>query len=90
MKSTFSYTVIQNRSITGAAVNIASLAKTVYAFMTRSLISNHKDVAHILPVATIDAKCLHDFLQMLVIELEHTGFKVIAVISDSPPILQIV
>lgn len=98
-----SYFDFKAGSITGAAANTASPAKTAYVFMTQSLLSNHKDVVHILPVATIDAKCLHDFLRMLVLKLEHNGFKVIAIISDnnsinrktmslfsSPPRLQIV
>lgn len=78
-----SYFDFKAGSITGAAVNTASPAKTAYVFMTQSILSNHKDIVHIFPVATIDAKCLHDFLRMLVVKLEHTGFKVIAVISDN-------
>lgn len=93
-----SYFDFKAGSITGAAVNTASPAKTAYVFMTQSILSNHKDIVHIFPVATIDAKCLHDFLRMLVVKLEHTGFEVIAVISDNsinmsfsrPPNLKIV
>lgn len=75
-------------SVTGAAINSASPAKTAHVFMTQSLLSSRKDVVHIMPVAQMDAKTLHDFLRMLVVELESSGFKVIAVISDNNSINQ--
>lgn len=69
--------------ITGAATNSTSPAKTAFVFMIQSLLSRNKDVVHILPVSKIDANILHSFLRKLIIELEVSGLKVIAVISDN-------
>ncbi|KAH9374829.1 hypothetical protein HPB48_015762 [Haemaphysalis longicornis] len=69
--------------VTGAAANSSSPAKTAHVFMLQSLLSNHKDVVHILPVAQIDAKALHEFLRKLITELEVLGFRVVAVVSDN-------
>lgn len=68
--------------VTGAAVNSSSPAKTAHVFMIQSLLSSNKDVVHILPVAQIDARVLHDFLQKLIIDLEASGFKIVA-LSDN-------
>ncbi|KAG0436893.1 hypothetical protein HPB47_017710, partial [Ixodes persulcatus] len=76
-------TRVVNLAGVSAAINSASPAKTAHVFMTQSLLSSRKDVVHIMPVAQMDAKTLHDFLRMLVVELESSGFKVIAVISDN-------
>lgn len=69
--------------VTGAAVNSSTAAKTAHVFMIQSLLSSNKDVVHILPVAQIDAKALHDFLRKIVLDLEASGFRIIAVISDN-------
>nr|XP_054933828.1 uncharacterized protein LOC129387969 [Dermacentor andersoni] len=69
--------------VTGAAVNSSTAAKTPHVFMIQSLLSSNKDVVHMLPVAQIDAKALHDFLRKIVLDLEASGFRIIAVISDN-------
>ncbi|XP_037518749.2 uncharacterized protein LOC119395817 [Rhipicephalus sanguineus] len=69
--------------VTGAAANSSTAAKTAHVFMIQSLLSSNKDVVHILPVAHIDAKALHDFLRKLILDLEASGFRIIAVISDN-------
>ncbi|KAH9376443.1 hypothetical protein HPB48_014710 [Haemaphysalis longicornis] len=69
--------------LVGMAANSQNAAKTAYVFMIQSLLSSNKDVVHILPVAQIDAKQLHQFLRQLINGLEATGFQVIAVVSDN-------
>lgn len=59
------------------------LLSTAHVFIVQSLLSNHKDVVHILPIAQIDANTLHEFLKKLIIDLESLGLKVIAVVSDN-------
>ncbi|KAH9375678.1 hypothetical protein HPB48_016634 [Haemaphysalis longicornis] len=51
--------------------------------MIKSLLSLNKEVVHILPVAQVDPTVLHDFLRKLIIDMEASGFKVIALISDN-------
>lgn len=69
--------------VTGAATNSENAAKTAYVFMLQSLLSSNKDVVHILPVAQIGAKQLHDFLDLLIRKLEDIGIRVVAVVSDN-------
>nr|XP_054926027.1 uncharacterized protein LOC129384531 [Dermacentor andersoni] len=69
--------------VTGAAVNSWTAGKTAHVFMIQSLLSSNKDVVHILPVAQINAKALHDFLRKIFLDLEASGFRIIAVISDN-------
>lgn len=68
--------------VTGAAANSSNPEKTAHVFMVQSLLSRNKDV-HILPVAQIDARVLHDLLRKLIIDLEATGFRIVALISDN-------
>ncbi|KAM7300812.1 uncharacterized protein ISCGN_016397 [Ixodes scapularis] len=70
-------------TVVGMAANSTIAAKTAYVFMIQSLLSASKDVVHILPVAQIDAKQLHEFLRQLINELEKTGLRIIAVVSDN-------
>lgn len=70
-------------SVTGAASNSSEAAKTAHVFMIQSLLSAHKDVAHILPVANIEAVQLHAALTKTILELENAGLTVIAVITDN-------
>ncbi|KAH7953794.1 hypothetical protein HPB49_012390 [Dermacentor silvarum] len=69
--------------VTGAATNSENTAITAYVFMMQSLLSSNKDVVHILPVANIEAKQLHDFLDQLIRQLEDIGIRVAAVVSDN-------
>lgn len=69
--------------VTGAASNSEEAAKTAHVFMIQSLLSAHKDVAHILPVANIEAVELHEALRKTILELEKAGLTVIAVITDN-------
>lgn len=69
--------------VTGAATNNENAAKTAYVFMIQSLLSSNKDVVHILPVAQIEAKQLHEFLDLLIRHLEDIGIRVVAVVSDN-------
>ncbi|XP_077489630.1 uncharacterized protein LOC144100615 [Amblyomma americanum] len=70
-------------SLTGTASNSSEAAKTAHVFMTQSLLSGHKDVAHILPVFSIEASDLHEVLKKVILGLEKAGLKVIAVVSDN-------
>lgn len=77
------YLEYKGGSVTGAASNSSSVAKTAHVFMIQSLLSAHKDVVHILPVLRIDAEQLHQVLRRLIVELEDAGLLVVAVISDN-------
>ncbi|KAH9364495.1 hypothetical protein HPB48_018685 [Haemaphysalis longicornis] len=74
--------------VTGAAANSSNPAKTAHVFMVQSLVSPNKDVVNILPVAQIDARMLHDLLRKLSIDLEATGFRIVALISDNNSITE--
>ncbi|KAH9371083.1 hypothetical protein HPB48_015683 [Haemaphysalis longicornis] len=67
--------------VTGTAANSLSPAKTAHVYMLQSLLSNHKDVVHILHAAQIDTKARHEFLGKLITDMEVTGFRVVAVVS---------
>lgn len=69
--------------VTGPATSSENAAKTAYVFMMQSLLSSNKDVVHILPVAKIEAKQRHDFLDLLIRQLEDIGIRVVAVVSDN-------
>lgn len=77
------YFEFKGGSVTGAASNSEEAAKTAHVFMIQSLLSAHKDVAHILPVANIEAAGLHEALRKTILELEKAGLTVIAVITDN-------
>ncbi|XP_042146356.1 uncharacterized protein LOC121835880 [Ixodes scapularis] len=68
--------------LTGTASNSTEAAKTAHVFMTQSLLSPHKNVAHILLVARIDAEQLRKILKKVIMKLEEAGLTVVAVISD--------
>ncbi|KAH9376537.1 hypothetical protein HPB48_006622 [Haemaphysalis longicornis] len=69
-------------SLTGTASNSSEAAKTAHVFMTQCLLSSHKDVAHILPVFSIDASQLHEVLRKVILGLEEAGLTVVAVVTD--------
>lgn len=69
--------------VTGAATNSENAAKTAYVFKMQSMLSSNKNVVHILPVAKIEAKQLHNFLDLLIRQLEDIGIRVVAVVSDN-------
>ncbi|XP_049267497.1 uncharacterized protein LOC125756643 [Rhipicephalus sanguineus] len=80
LKAYFDY---KDGFIAGAAANNSCPAKTAHVFMVQSVLSNHKEVVHIMRVAQIDANTLHEFLRKLITDLELIGFRVIAVVSDN-------
>lgn len=51
--------------------------------MIQSILSNYKDVVHILPVQTITAEILFEYLHKIITNLESLGFTVICVSSDN-------
>lgn len=70
-------------SIVGSAANSQEAATTVHVFMLQSLLSSNKDVLHILPVAKITAKILHEFCKKVILEVESMGLRLIAAITDN-------
>ncbi|KAJ3661688.1 hypothetical protein Zmor_006075 [Zophobas morio] len=73
-------------NIVGQAYNSLDAATSAFVFMIRSITSNYKDVAHILPVKTLHAQALHEIIKKIVIGLEKIGFEVIVAVSDNNPI----
>ena len=63
--------------------NCTAAAKSAFAFMINSVISNYKDVVHLLPTSKISAEDLHLFLKKIICGLENIGFRVFAVITDN-------
>lgn len=57
------YSQYEGGSVTGAASNSSEAAKTAHAFMIQSLLSAHKNIAHILPVSNIEAVEMHEALK---------------------------
>lgn len=70
-------------TILGASHDTVNAATTAYVFMIQSLLSDYKDVVHILPVSKLTAENLFDFLKNIVIGLEKIGFMVICIVSDN-------
>lgn len=50
---------------------------------TQSILSPHKDVAHILSVARIDAEQLHKILKEVITKLEGAGLTVVAAMNET-------
>ncbi|KAH8020180.1 hypothetical protein HPB51_025341 [Rhipicephalus microplus] len=70
-------------NICGAAVNSNEAATSVHVFMIQSLLSAFKEVAHILPVKTLQGEDLHCMLEKVILGLEKIGYRVIAVVCDN-------
>lgn len=69
--------------ILGSAHNSESTATSAHVFMVQSLRSNFKEVVHILPIHTIKAEYLFNFIKRVIIGLHNIGFSVICVVSDN-------
>lgn len=70
-------------NIIGNAYNSSECANRAHVFMVNSLLSDYKDVVHILPVKTLNNNCLFQYIKNIIIELENIGYKVLAVVSDN-------
>lgn len=77
MRSTY------KRTLTTKAVVSQVLLPTARVQLKQLMFSCCKDVLHILPIAKIDTKALHEFLKKLITDLEVVVFTVIAVVSDN-------
>lgn len=69
--------------ILGSAYSSENTATSAHVFMIQSLRSTFKEVVHILPVCTIKAESLFNFIHRVVIGLHDIGFNVICVVSDN-------
>jgi hypothetical protein len=70
-------------NVVGTAYNSIEIATTAHVFMIQSLLSNHKDVVHIMPVKKIDAEQLFNFIKKVIMGLHNIGFEVICLVSDN-------
>ena len=70
-------------NIVGAAYNSEMAAKTAFVFMIKSLLSDYKEVAHILPVCRIEAEQLYLYIRKIITGLHSIGYNVICVVSDN-------
>ena len=90
-------------SVIGSAFDSNEAATSAYAFMVGSVLSQFRDVVHIIPVKSIKAETLHNMIRRVIIGLEKIGLKVVCVITDNnainskamsffatPPLLSIV
>nr|XP_012225401.1 PREDICTED: uncharacterized protein LOC105673967 [Linepithema humile] len=77
------YVDYKGGNIVGRAFNSTECAMSAHVFMINSMLSTYRDVVHILPVKTLQASILHDFIAKIVIGLENIGFEVLAVVSDN-------
>lgn len=80
LKAFFDY---KGGNLVGSAYDSVLAASSAHTFMVSSLMSNYKDVAHILPVKSFTAQHLFDVIKKLIIGLETIGFKVVCVVSDN-------
>ena len=80
MKKYFDY---KGGTIVGAGYNTDEAASSAFVFMLNSLKSSFKDVVHILPVKTITAEALYQFIHKIVVGLENIGFMVICIVTDN-------
>ncbi|XP_054706942.1 uncharacterized protein LOC129216750 [Uloborus diversus] len=69
--------------IFGMSHNDSNAASSAFTFMIQSLLSPYKDVAHILPVRSIDADDFHSYIKKILIGLAAIGFNVISVATDN-------
>lgn len=70
-------------NIVGMAYNTEEAAKSAHVFMLQSLLSSFKEVVHILPVKTMKAMELFNFIKRIVVGLQNIGFNVVCVVSDN-------
>jgi hypothetical protein len=70
-------------NILGVANDIDQAATTAHVFMIQSLLSDFKEVVHILPVKSITAQQLYIFIEKCVVTLQSIGFRVICVVTDN-------
>lgn len=70
-------------NIVGMAYNSDDVATTAHVFMIQSILTQFKDVVHILPVSKINAGDLFNVVKSVVVGLENVGFRVISIITDN-------
>ncbi|KAK7861885.1 hypothetical protein R5R35_001482 [Gryllus longicercus] len=70
----------------GTACNNQLLASSAHTFMISSLLSDLKEVVHIVPVNKMCAEDLQSILKKIILGLEQIGFNVLCVISDNSSI----
>ncbi|XP_023231795.1 uncharacterized protein LOC111631721 [Centruroides sculpturatus] len=81
LKEYFDY---KNGNLVGMSNNNTLVtANAAQVFMIASILSNFKDVAHILGVNKVTGNCLHQWIRKIILGLEEIGFKVVSVISDN-------
>lgn len=80
LKEYFDY---KGGSVVGMVNGECFTANSALVFMISSILSDFKDVVHILPVKKLAGDTLHQWINRIVLGLEGTGFKVLSVISDN-------
>ena len=70
-------------NVVGLANNTNEVATSAFAFMLSNVLSNYKDVIHIMPTKCLKAGNLFNIIKRLIIGLEEIGFKVLCVIMDN-------
>ena len=70
-------------NVVGLANNTNEAATSAFAFMLSNVLSNYKDVIHIMPTKCLKAGNLFNIIKRLIIGLEEIGFKVLCVIMDN-------
>ena len=69
-------------SVVGLANNTNEVAASAFAFMLSCVLSNYKDIIHIMPTKCLEVETLFNIIKRLIIGLEEIGFKVLSVIMD--------
>ena len=70
-------------NIVGSAFDTSEAASSAYVFMVSSIMSEFKDVVHIIPAKKMKAEVLHNILKKIIIGLEKIGFSVVCVVTDN-------
>ena len=70
-------------NVVGLANNTNEVATSAFAFMFSCVLSNYKDVIHMMPTKCLKAENLFNIIKRLIIRLEEIGFKVLCLIMDN-------
>ena len=70
-------------NIVGCSYNSQKPATSAFVFMIQSILSDFKDVVHVVPVHKLSAADLHVLIKKTVKGLEIIGFHVICVVTDN-------
>ena len=70
-------------NIVGLSDNSNEAATSAFVFMPSMVISQYKDVVHVMPTKRLKAESLFDIIKHIIIGLEEIHFQVLSIITDN-------